>query len=292
MNKLFIIIVFVLIGSTLFISCEKVQSKVESTINQAVSENNNKGLIHVQGKTIETRFLLPDGYKRENYPENSYATYLRTFPLKPDTARVIYYNGKIKNKEVHSAVLDIDVGDKDLQQCADAVMRLRSEYLFKQKRFSDIHFNFTSKFSADYTKWAEGYRIQINGNNASWIKRGQPDYSYDNFKKYIFFVYNYAGTLSLSQEMKTKPYKDLEIGDVLIKGGSPGHAMIVMDVAVNPKSKKKIYLLAQSYMPAQSVHIVKNLRNPEISSWYEVDEKEEKVFTPEWTFKITDLKTF
>ncbi len=290
MNKPFIITIFLF--TVLFISCEKPQPDTKNTTNQELSEKERNNLINPQGKTIETRFLLPDGYKRENYPENSFAIYLRTFPLKPDTSRVIYYDGKIKNKKVHAAILDIDVGDKDLQQCADAVMRLRAEYLFKQKRFSDIHFNFTSKFSAEYTKWAEGYRIQMSGNNASWIKTQQPDYSYENFKKYIFFVYNYAGTLSLSQELKTKTYKDLDIGDVFIQGGSPGHAMIVMDVALNPKNQKKIYLLAQSYMPAQSIHVVKNLQNPRISPWYELNEKEEKVFTPEWTFKTTNLKTF
>ena len=45
----------------------------------------------------------------------------------------------------------------------------------------------------------------------------------------------------------------MQIGDVLIQGGSPGHAVIVVDMAENPATGEKLYLLAQSYMPAQDI---------------------------------------
>ena len=66
----------------------------------------------------------------------------------------------------------------------------------------------------------------------------------------------YAGTASLSKELRTVPYTSLQAGDVFIKGGSPGHVVIVVDVAIHPKTKKKVFLLAQSYMPAQQKHIL------------------------------------
>ena len=76
------------------------------------------------------------------------------------------------------------------------------------------------------------------------------------FRRYLDMVFNYAGTLSLSKELIALPYKNLQPGDVLIQGGSPGHAVVVMDVAVN-RDGKKLYLLAQSYMPAQEIHVLK-----------------------------------
>jgi len=41
----------------------------------------------------------------------------------------------------------------------------------------------------------------------------------------------------------------------MIRAGSPGHAMLVVDVAEDERGRR-IYLLAQSYMPAQDIHIV------------------------------------
>jgi hypothetical protein len=273
------------------ISCEKKYHREENTI---VTEEPDKDrtLINPKGENVKERFDLPEGFERFNPAENSFEEYLQSFPLLPDTAQVTYYNGKKKKKKVYLAVLDIDIGAKDLQQCADAIMRLRGEYLFKQKRYSDICFSFTNGFKAEYVKWAEGYRIQVHGNKTQWIKTQLVDYSYQNFKNYIFYVYIYAGTLSLAKELNSKNYKNLSIGDVFIQEGSPGHAMLVMDAAIHTKTQKKIYLLAQSYMPAQSIHIVKNPNNPDISPWYELNENDLKIRTPEWTFKTTDLKDF
>ena len=50
-------------------------------------------------------------------------------------------------------------------------------------------------------------------------------------------------------------------------------------------------MLAQSYMPAQDIHIVKNFENVSISPWYELPVKG-FLLTPEWTFGVKDLKRF
>ena len=90
----------------------------------------------------------------------------------------------------------MEIGKRDLQQCADAVIRLQAEYLYKHKAYDRIHFNFTNGFRADYTKWAEGYRISVKGNQVSWYKSKEKDYSYKTFRAYLDVVFAYAGTLS------------------------------------------------------------------------------------------------
>ena len=187
----------------------------------------------------------------------------------------------------------MEIGNRDLQQCADAVMRLRAEYLWAQKRYGEIKFNFTNGFPAEYKKWAEGNRIKVTGNKVEWYAAGGKDYSYKTFRKYLNMVFMYAGTASLSKELRTVPYTSLQAGDVFIKGGSPGHAVIVVDVAIHPKTKKKVFLLAQSYMPAQQIHILVNPANRNLSPWYELtDTDSERLYTPEWTFEKKELKRF
>lgn len=245
-----------------------------------------------EGKTIFERFQPPLGYIRQEVSTNSFANYLRNLPLKPVNAQVHLYNGSVKARQsVHAAVVDMDTGDRDLQQCADAVMRLRAEHLFAQKQNDQIHFNLTNGFKMDYTKWRQGYRVKVDGNKATWYATSSPSTSYVSFRKYLDFVFMYAGTLSLSKELRPKQIDNLAIGDVFIQGGSPGHAVIVVDVAVNSEMGSKLFLLAQSYMPAQEIHVLKNPNDLGLSPWFSSDFGEELV-TPDWTFERSMLCSF
>lgn len=247
-------------------------------------------LIDTTGTTIQTRFSCPEGFTRKKLDSTSFGFYLRYFNLYKAGTSVKLYNGNLKgNQNVHEAVLNISVGKRDLQQCADAVMRLRAEYLFAQKKFDDIHFNFVSGFNCEYRKWRLGYRVVVSGNKVSWSKSAGVDESHASFIKYMETVFTYAGTLSLSKELHPVGISEVKIGDVLIYGGSPGHAVIVMDVCENNKGEKRV-MLAQSYMPAQQIHVLKNL-NSKDSPWYNFKEHA-KIYTPEWTFEKSELKRF
>lgn len=231
-------------------------------------------LINETGTTISTRFLPPDGFSETTVTAQSFAYYLRNLPLKPSGSPVLYFNGKEKrNNHVYCAVVDQEIDAVDLQQCADAVMRLRGEYLFEQKNYSAIHFNFLSdgkpRYFSDYAK----------GN-----------YSYKNFRKYMKYIFSYANTGSLKNELKPVNSIDaIQIGDVFIQSGNPyGHAIIVVNICEDKNGQKKM-LLAQSYMPAQETQV---LWNPleENSPWFDV--KEGTLLTPEWEFHSSDLRRF
>jgi hypothetical protein len=249
-------------------------------------------LINPSGKTILERIKVPEGFERIPLDGTSFGYYLRNLPLKPHGTDVLLYNGESKANKVHVAVVDMDIGSQDLQQCADAVIRLRSEYLYARKLYGLIHFNFTNGFRADYAKWALGYRIDVKGNEVKWIRTADGSYEYRVFRRYLDVVFTYAGTYSLAQELVKVEYIDIRPGDVFIRGGSPGHAVIVVDVAMNNSTGQKIFLLAQSYMPAQDIHVLINPSNPELSPWYEVDLSAEKIETPEWEFSTEELMRF
>lgn len=214
-----------------------------------------------------SKIPLPEGFEREIHVPASFAHYLNTLGLKKDKT-VYLFNGQSKwNQAAQFAVLDISVGNKDLQQCADAVMRMRAEHLFTQKAFDKIIF-----FDNDHTAY----------------KFSSP-FSRENFSNYLNRVFGMCGSASLSKQLKTVDnFADIKPGDVLIRGGFPGHAVTVMDVAIH-KSGKKIYLLAQSYMPAQDIHLLKNPMNENLSPWYEVNDNK-LIETPEYTFTRNELK--
>ncbi len=256
------------------------------------SETNNTNKANLFENTIQQRFQLPQGFVREEESKTSFDYFLRNLPLKPLGSNVLYFDGTTKpNRNVYEAVVDLPIGKQDLHQCADAVMRLRADYFYSQKQYDKIHFNFTNGFRADFSKWAAGYRIAIKGNKTSWIKTAKPSDSYETYWKYLEKVFMYAGTASLEKELKPINALDIKIGDVFIKGGFPGHAVIVVDMALNPKNNQKIMLLAQSYMPAQEIQILKNPNNSSLSPWYAVDFGT-SLQTPEWTFSSSQLKRF
>ena len=252
----------------------------------------NKGLINPQGTTISTRILTPNGFKRQTYKENTFEYYLSHLKLKPHGSKVKIYDGSEKRSNgVYIAVVDMDIGNRNLQQCADAVMRLKGEYLFKTGQEDKIHFNFTNGFRVDYSKWKEGYRVAVKGNDSHWAKTASPSNTYADFRKYMNIVFAYAGTLSLSKELKRVPLSDIRIGDVFIHGGSPGHSAIVVDIAEDPNNNK-IFLLAQGYMPAQETQILINPNDKNLSPWYSVNDIEDRLITPEYVFRKAELKRF
>jgi hypothetical protein len=260
---------------------------------QPASEPTNPvDLLVEDGKRLHERFNPPAGYKRLSPPVGSFASYLQNLPLKPNGETVHYYDGREKgNKSAYEAVIEMDIGTRDLQQCADAIMRLRGEYLFYENKKDRIHFNLTNGFRVNFSEWIEGNRVKVEGNTTTWVHNAERSETYETFRDYMNFVFIYAGTLSLAQELEPVPIETMSIGDVFIVGGSPGHAVIVVDMAMDSSSGKVLYMLAQSYMPAQDIQILSSPSLPSVSPWYELTE-EEAIVTPEWTFKKTDLKRF
>ena len=250
-----------------------------------------ESILNKDGMTILERYAPPKGYIRIEAVDGSFADFLRNQELKTYGEKVLYYDGREKNRtDVYDSVLDVDIGDRDLHQCADAVMLLRGEYLFEKGEFEDIKFNFVSGFKAEYSKWMEGYRIKVDGNNVSYYLGTDPSSTYESFRNYMDMVFAYSGTLSLENELVPVSIEDMEIGDVFIKGGSPGHAIIVVDMALNSENNK-VFMLAQSYMPAQQTQVLLNPNHEEISPWYSLDNMS-SLKTPEWTFELDQLRRF
>jgi hypothetical protein len=158
---------------------------------------------HEAGQSLAKRIAAPDGFTRRAVEAGGFGEWLRGLPLKPGRPEVHLFNGRLKaNQEAQHAVVDIDVGTRDLQQCADAVMRLRAEYLFSIDRAADVAFNFTSGDRAAFAKWADGYRPQVAGNRVSWKRSAAPDRTHESFRRYLDSVFTYAGSQRATSSFK------------------------------------------------------------------------------------------
>ena len=248
--------------------------------------------INKDSLTIKSRVMVPKGYKRVPYTDGSFQSYLRHYKLKPYGTKVINYDDtEYFWQGGHIGVLEVPVPKNGLQQCADALIRIRSEYLWEQNRKDEIGFNFTSGHYCSWIKYAEGYRPKIHGNKVAFNKTATENHSKGNFYKYLNLIYMYSGTLSLYNELpKINDASDLKIGDMLIKGGSPGHIVMISDEVINDKGEKR-FLLFQGNTPAQSVHLVKNLEDSSISPWYNL-EKNVEIPVSNYTFSSSKFVRF
>lgn len=252
----------------------------------------NQSLINPSGETIIKRFNPPEGFERVETAEGSFAHFLQNLPLLPDRSAVHYYDGKLKLDSKHEAVLAYELPEIDIEQCADVVMHLRAEYLYMQQRYDEIGFHFVSGFYCDFLTWSKGMRPSINGDEVTWINSAQPDSSRASFENYLRMVYSYASTLSLEKEMAPAEASELAIGDVFIIGGSPGHVVIVTDMAVNSDTGEKRFILLQGNMPSQQAHVIKNIFEPKSSPWFSDDFPEGKLVLGTWECPIENIKRF
>jgi hypothetical protein len=244
-------------------------------------------------RTIAGSFEVPAGFGRVAAAPGSFGDWLRHLPLKPADSEVTLHDGRpVADHGTVAAVVDIDVGRSDLQQCADAVMRLRAEYLFSRRLTGLIGFEIYSGERYRFAAFAEGVTPVLAGARIAWQSGPPRDSSHASLRRWLDTVYAFASTRSLAHELR--PVADpaaAAIGDVFIHPGSPGHAVIIVDLAVDPADGRKLALLAQSSTPARDVHILRNTLDPASGTWFALAAGRPLV-TPGRAFAPTELKRF
>lgn len=260
-------------------------SENETMTAEPVSDDSDaRSYIDPSGMTLATRILTPDGYTRAAADENSLTAFLRNYPMKEHGSPVLLYNGQPSDEQtVHAAVFALPIESEDFQQCADSVMRVYAEYYLSIGQEEKIAFHYTTGFLAEYVKWRDGYRIKADGGDFCWVLSAEYDDSYENFQKYMRMVFVYANTFSMdTYEAVPVAMDELQVGDVFLEGGSPGHTIMIVDVC-HDENGRKAFLLAQGHMPAQEFELMKNPAHEDDPWYYE----EEIVFPFE-----TDAHTF
>ena len=285
----------------LLFSCKKERNNfVQKSENLVEKSEENQPVVEISTpkinrdkNTVRERFDAPEGFKWKESIPNSYGHFIENFKLKPYGTKILQYNGTpISNQNMHEAVFDISVGTRDLQQCADAIIRLRAEYLKSTGKEDEIAFQYTSGDVLKWSAYKNGERLTVRGNTVSRAISATADSSDEKFKNYLENIFMYAGTISQNRE--TKPItknSDLKTGDILITAGSPGHVVFIAGVSEN-KNGERLYLLGEGFTPAQSISVMKNPNHPEISPWYELDVNSEIIRTSRYVFKPVNFRRY
>jgi Domain of unknown function (4846) len=242
--------------------------------------------------TVAEGIPVPDGFLRVAVAPGSFGDWLRHLPLKAGDGVLLHDGRRVADHGTVAGVIDIDVGRSDLQQCADAVMRLRAEYLFSRRLTGLIGFELYSGERYRFAAYAEGRTPVPSGERIAW-RRGPPrDSSHASLRRWLDIVYGFASTRSLAHELRpVGDPADAAIGDVFIHPGSPGHAVIIVDLAADPRDGRKLALLAQSSTPARDVHVLRNTLEPGLGAWFALAEGR-PLATPSRVFAPNELRRF
>lgn len=221
--------------------------------------------------TVSEAYPPPSGAERVK--AGAWAEHLQALELADADRDVLTWDGRKVHHHGHVVQLPLVPGD--LQQCADALIRLRAEYLLQAGEA--VSFQSTSGYPMPWARYRDGETPYLVGDAVHWREGGTGEW-----EDYLVKVFRWAGTVSL-QERETELVRGPpQPGDLLVQGGFPGHAVVLLDVAV--EGDKTWILVGESFMPAQDFHIE---LGPEGGWWL----WEEGVDLPSWApFSSEDLR--
>lgn len=238
---------------------------------------------------LDARFSPPAGFTRVKVEEGSFGAFTRSLPLAAEGTPVVSFAGGVLHPASDpriAAVVAIDVGKHDLQQCADSIVRLHAEWLWSLGR-RDESYRAASGADMPFVRWLAGERVVADGMSIAWKKMTKPSApTHPVFRAYLDAVFGWANTGSISKQGAPVDVADLAPGDYVVSPGAPGHAVLVLDVA-RAADGRRVALLGQGYMPAQSFQI---LRASDGSPWFTIDPSK-PLDTPFWDpFPWTSLR--
>ena len=230
-------------------------------------------------RSLADSFAPPAGFHRVAVADGSFGAWLRGLPLRAPGTPVRSFRGDVLHDGEDArvaAVAELDIGARDLQQCADSIIRLDAEWRFANDRSDEIRYPIGHGSQLAWTKWAHGERPHITDDDrVTWRRGARADDSHDALRAFLDVVFGWAGTATLADGTRKIARAELRPGDFFVIGGHPGHAVLVLDVVEDGAGHRRA-LLGQGFMPAQDFHVLAHDRDP----WFSLDG--DTIDTPFW----------
>lgn len=278
------------------------QSSPQAATAQAVDQDalykryiwlkNTEGL--GQLTTLAARFPAPRGFEREAAAPNSYQDYLRGLPLRTDRTDVLRFDGAPVSMP-SAAIIPLDLGKRDLHQCADSVIRLYAEHLWSIGKAEEARFHYTSGDLAAWKDWRSGKVLRVKGSKVEQVKTKAAPNTYQAYRSWQDQVFMYASTRSMSRDSaRVTASSELRAGDFFLQSGSPGHVVVLLDIARAPDGRRAA-LIGQGFLPAREVHVISGQGARVLDGvWYLLpDASHPELDTPTWRpFSMKDAWRF
>lgn len=238
----------------------------------AIRENQNQ-------ETIETKILPPQGFKRIPVNPGSFADWLRKLSLLSAGSPVLDYRSRVFKSPVDTtvaAVISMDVSGRKLWQCMDILIVLHTEYLLRKGKRHEVSGLLPDGTLLSWKQWSHGFRSDFAGVRYSIHKKASADSTEKNFYRYLNHLFELSGTQAFYHFYPTIDPKELQIGDFIVKKGNKGHAVMIMDLAVD-QAGKLLALIGQGDTPACQFYIL-NYRKD--NPWFPIDITTDKLPLP------------
>jgi hypothetical protein len=213
------------------------------------------------------RIPPPAGFARVEAPPGSFADWLRCLPLMPPETPVTAAKGEVILRADHAslaAVVALQPQTTKTLSASNMLVRLRAEYLWAIGKADDAAFHFTSGHLSTWQSWAQGERPTVHGRDVAISKGAPADASRTNYCGYLESIFRYGTVYSLLLDTDKSAEATPEGGDVFVRPGRPGHAVMILDVAVGPQGQVRV-LLGEGGTPAQTFHV---LRYSQSDPWF------------------------
>jgi hypothetical protein len=230
-------------------------------------------------ETIVERFSPPTGYERFPVDLKSFAFWLRQMPLLPEDSPVKDFKNRIFKKSTDStiaAVVAYDIKGRNLDQCIDILLRFWAEYLVENNRQNEIQFPLPDGLILSWIDWANGLRPKFKREHFYLKINAKSNNSNQNFKRYLNTIFEYSSTQTFFHYYKDINPDSLQIGDFIVKKGTKGHVVIIVDLARN-KEGNLIALIGQGDTPACQFYLLNYKKD---NPWFPINTTNEVLPLP------------
>ncbi len=245
------------------------------------------------GDTLAERIAPPAGFSRERDPavDRSRRGCVGC-PLKSHGAPVLLHTGQPKpRQDVHAAVVDIDVGAP-----RPAAMRRRSHAAERRVALRERANRSPSPSTTPaapnrcHTRAGQPANGRAYRGAPSSGRRRPPPTRHTRVSAAIW-IPSSSGPERHHWNANSSPFRVRHRGRRRFHQGwfsRPRRAR--RRCRDRTRAGEKRVLLAQSYMPAQSIHVLNNPASVDGLPWYDVADAASALVTPEWTFPPGSLK--